>query len=161
MKFSSQEEYGIRCLMQVGLGGMDGSITIPEISRREGLTEPYVAKLLMLLRKGGYINSTRGQAGGYSLARNADEIIVGDVLAELGGRLYSDTFCDKHVGQHETCHHAGGCSIKSLWSRVQDAVDSVVDHITLADILREESSSELIQLQPMPARARPNELIGN
>lgn len=154
MKFSSQEEYGLRCLLEVARCGPDGSVTIPEISRREGLTEPYVAKLLMVLRKGGLINSTRGHAGGYALARPASEIRVGDVLQILGGRLYEDDFCERHVGVQETCSHAQGCSIKSLWNRVQDAVDAVVDNITLADIVREESSGELIQVQTTPARYR-------
>ncbi len=153
MKFSSQEEYGLRCLLEVARSGPEGSITIPEISRREGLTEPYVAKLLMVLRKGGLINSTRGHAGGYTLARPATDIRVGDVLQILGGRLYEDDFCERHVGVQQTCSHAQGCSIKSLWNRVQEAVDAVVDHITLADIVREESG-ELIQVQTTPARYR-------
>jgi Rrf2 family protein len=147
MKFSSQEEYGIRCLLEVVRGGLDGSVTIPEISRREGLTEPYVAKLLMILRKGGLINSTRGHSGGYTLARPAEDIRVGEVLALLGGRLYEDDFCDRHVGVQETCSHAKGCSIKSLWGRVQEAVDAVVNNITLADIVREQAEGDLIQIQ--------------
>jgi Rrf2 family protein len=153
MKFSSQEEYGLRCLLEVARSGPEGSVTIPEISRKEGLTEPYVAKLLMVLRKGGLINSTRGHAGGYTLARPAGEMRVGDVLQILGGRLYEDDFCERHVGVQQTCSHADGCSIKSLWGRVQEAVDAVVDNITLADIVREESG-ELIQIQPTPARYR-------
>jgi len=147
MKFSSQEEYGIRCLLEVARGGADGSVTIPEISRKEGLTEPYVAKLLMVLRKGGLINSTRGHSGGYTLARPANEIRVGQVLEILGGKLYEDDFCERHVGVQQTCSHADGCSIKSLWNKVQAAVDAVVDSITLADIVREENGGELIQVQ--------------
>jgi len=147
MKFSSQEEYGLRCLMEVGRCGPDASVTIPEISRKEGLTEPYVAKLLMVLRRGGFINSTRGHSGGYALGRPATAIVIGEVLAVLGGRLYEDDFCDRHVGQLQTCTHASGCSIKSLWNRVQVAVDDVVNNITLADILRDEGHQDLIQVR--------------
>lgn len=155
MKFTSQEEYGLRCLLEVARVGPDGSVTIPEISRKEGLTEPYVAKLLMILRKGGLINSTRGHSGGYTLARPAALIPVGEALEVLGGRLYEDDFCEKHVGVQQICSHADGCSIKSLWGRVQAAVDSVVDTISLADIVREESG-ELIQIQSTPPeRIRP------
>ena len=60
------------------------SMTIPEISRLEGLSATHVAKLLMILRKGGFIKSTRGQAGGYTLSRPAEQIYVSDVLLELG-----------------------------------------------------------------------------
>jgi len=153
MKFSAQEEYGLRCLLEIARVGADGSITIPEISRREGLTEPYVAKLLMLLRKEGFIRSTRGQSGGYALASPAGSIVVGHVLSALGGKLYEKDFCDKHTGQQQTCTHAEGCSIRSLWSRVQDAVDSVVQHVTLEQILKEEAIAGYVQLQESPRRS--------
>lgn len=141
--------------MQVGRCGTEGSITIPEISRREGLTEPYVAKLLMILRKAGLIASTRGHSGGYALAMPADEITIGRALAVLGGRLYEDDFCDRHGGQNQSCAHLGGCSIKGLWSEVQKAVDSVLDSMTLAQILKSESA-ELIQVQSSRPRRKEN-----
>lgn len=133
MKFSAQEEYGLRCLMQ--LARSETSLTIPEISRVEGLSTTHVAKLLMILRKGEFINSTRGQAGGYQLARPASEIIVGDVLAALGGKLYDGDFCGRHSGKLSICTHAVDCSVRSLWQVVQASVDNVVNKITLADLL--------------------------
>jgi Rrf2 family iron-sulfur cluster assembly transcriptional regulator len=157
MKFSSLEEYGLRCLVVIGKAGTAGSATIAEISRKEGITEPYVAKLLMILRKGGFINSTRGQSGGYALARKPEEIVIGDVMAALGGKLYAADFCERHSGQQATCSHVAGCSIKSLWNRVQDAVDSVVDHITLSDLLCDEAANSLIQVQTTPAPRQPKE----
>ncbi len=134
MKFSAQEEYGLRCLMQIARQA-EGSVTIPEIGRAEGLSATHVAKLLMLLRKGGFITSTRGQSGGYTLSRPAEQIYVSDVLAELGGRLYDDHFCGKHSGQLNECLHNMDCEVRSLWNRIQSAVDRVLDHVTLADIM--------------------------
>jgi len=147
MKFSTQEEYGLRCLIAVGKVGPEGSATIPEISRKEGLSEAHVAKLLMIMRKDGFINSTRGHAGGYALARPASQIVLGEVLASLGGKLVEEDFCERHSGQNDICTHSQGCTIKSLWSKVQVAVDSVINNITLEDILRESTGGELVQLQ--------------
>src|SRR5205085_5949278 len=101
MKFSTQEEYGLRCLIQIAKQGQDGSMTIQEIGKKEGLTTPHVAKLLMILRKSGLIISTRGQSGGYRIAKDPREIVVGDILAALGGKLYDDGFCGRHVGTHD------------------------------------------------------------
>ncbi len=137
MKFSAQEEFGLRCLLQIARLGPEGSMTIPDISRVEGMTPAHVAKLMMILRKSGFITSTRGHMGGYSLARRADQIQVGDVLAALGGKLYDDEFCGKHSGTQDICTHAVDCSVRSLWQVVQSAVDNVLDRITLADLLRE------------------------
>ena len=60
MKLSSQEEYGLRCLLRVGREGIEGSVTIPQLSRAEGITEPNVAKMMRVLRQGGFVQSTRG-----------------------------------------------------------------------------------------------------
>jgi Rrf2 family protein len=151
MKFSAQEEYGLRCLVAVG---RKGGVTIPEISRNEGLTEAHVAKLLMLLRQGQFVTSTRGQTGGYALARPAELINVNEVLAHLGGRLYDEEFCGKHSGKGDVCAHSFACTIRSLWSRVQDAVDAVLDEISLADIIRDEPEVPITRLGVVPSGIR-------
>lgn len=110
-------------------------MTIPQISDVEGLSQTHVAKLLMILRKEGFVRATRGQVGGYTLAQPAEDIAVGSVLAALGGKLYDDEFCDRHAGQHNICTHAVDCSVRSLWQFIQTAVDQVVDRITIADLL--------------------------
>ena len=69
MKLTAHEEYGFRCLVQIG---KRGPLTIPEISEAEGISASYTAKLLRMLRRGGFITSARGKVGGYSLARPAE-----------------------------------------------------------------------------------------
>ena len=135
MKFSSQEEYGLRCLIQIARTAKPGGLTIPEISRAEGLSQTHVAKLLMILRKDGFIVAARGQAGGYTLARTANQISVGQVLESLGGKLYDGEFCERHRGQGEICRHAVDCSVRSVWQIIQQAVDDVVNGISLADLI--------------------------
>jgi Rrf2 family protein len=138
MKLSSQEEYGLRCLLRVGREDGGASLTIPELSRAEGISEAHVAKMMGILRRGGFVKSTRGQAGGYALSRPADQILLGHVLATLGGRLYEPAFCDGHSGLAQACTHMPDCSIRSVWRMVQHAVDQVLEKITLKDLLRSE-----------------------
>ena len=143
MKFTAQEEYGLRCLLQIGHQG--GSLTIPEISTRESLSIPYVAKLVRLLRQGGFVTSTRGQSGGYALARPPEQIVVGEVLAVLGGRLFDLEYCGRFPGSVHTCTHTVDCSIRSLWRAVQLGVDQVLSRTTLRDLLgnEEETTSSM------------------
>ncbi|MCH8268306.1 MAG: Rrf2 family transcriptional regulator, partial [Acidobacteria bacterium] len=101
MKFSAQEEYGLRCLLQIGRQAEKGSLTIPAISSAEGLSAPYVAKLMRVLRQGGFVQSTRGQVGGYVLSRPPEQIVIGEVLALLGGRFYEPEFCERYPGDEE------------------------------------------------------------
>ena len=143
MKLSSLEEYGLRCLLQLARTSLNESLTIEEISHAEGITSPNVAKIMRIMRRGGFVESVRGQNGGYSLALTAHEIIIGDVLEVLGGRLYDPKFCQHFVGSEDSClHESSHCSIRSLWNRVQSAVDDVLRQTTLADLAQGPSQKE-------------------
>jgi Rrf2 family protein len=150
MKLSAQEEYGLRCLLQVARHDPEGSLTIPEIARLEGLSIAHVAKLMRLLRRGGFVKSVRGQAGGYKLARQPDQINVGEVLAWLGGRLFDPSFCSIHAGMAKLCTHSVDCSIRSLWRSVQFVVDQMLGKVTLTDLLGDERrmSSRILHRTP-------------
>ncbi len=152
LKFSAQEEYGLRCLLQIARLQGEESMTIPEISKLEGLTQTHVAKLMMILRKGGFIKSTRGQTGGYTLSRQAHDIVLGDVLTVLGGKLYDAEFCNKHSGHQSICTHDIDCSVRSIWQVVQLAVDDVVYKITLADLMKPKAPISNVQLFSEPKR---------
>ncbi len=139
MKLSAHEEYGLRCLLRIGLARKDESLTIPEISQAEALSPSYTAKLLRMLRRGGFIKSARGKDGGYTLARPAEQIVIGDVIGVLGGRLFeSKNFCHEHTGQMKVCTRSVDCSVRSLWQTVQSVVDDVLSRTTLQDMLRTE-----------------------
>ncbi len=142
MHFSSQEEYGLRCLLRLASEGSGRSMTIPEISQKEGMSVPYVAKIMRVLRAGGLVTSERGQAGGYRLAQPPENIAVGQVLAVLGGRLFEVEFCDRHAGNEDTCTHSVDCSIRSLWRAVQTVVDQVLTRTTLSDLLCSEKEMD-------------------
>ena len=137
MKLSSQEEYGLRCLLRIA-AEPESALTIPEISSAEGLSEAYVGKLMRLLRQGGIVRSHRGKTGGYSLARPADQMTVGEVLALLGGAMVAPDFCDQFPGSREVCSRTIDCAMRSLWNAVQLAVDGVLGSITIHDLRRSE-----------------------
>ena len=138
MKLTAQEEYGLRCLLQIGRRAPNGGLTIPQVGAAEGISVHHAGKILQILRHGGFLKAARGQAGGYTLARSPGEIVIGDVLSVLGGRLYEDKFCDGHSGSADDCTHSIDCSIRSLWRTVQTAVDEVLGKTTLKDLLRKE-----------------------
>lgn len=152
MKFSAQEEYGLRCLMTIASRDLGSGLTIPEIAKIESMTQPHVAKMLAILRKAEFIRSTRGQYGGYMLAKRPEEILIGDVLAELGGKMFDYGFCERHSGTGDSCTHVSDCSIRGLWTKIQNAIDGVVYRITLQDLLDGKLTDETIALQPIARR---------
>jgi len=110
-------------------------MTIPSIAKAEGMTQSHVAKLLAILRRGGFVSSTRGQLGGYTLSRPAVDINVRELLATLGGRLFDAGYCDRYAGVLDECVHTGSCQIGGLWSEIQAAVDQAIAEKTLQDIV--------------------------
>jgi Rrf2 family protein len=142
MKLSSQEEYGLRCLLQLARAGDAASLTISEMSEREGISSPNVAKIMRILRRSGLVRSTRGKAGGYTLARPARDVRALDVLAALGGRLFDPGFCDRHSGVEAHCLNTRDCSIRPVLRGLQDAVDQVLGELTLATLLATEREVE-------------------
>lgn len=135
MKLSPLEENGLRCLLQIARANPGCSMTISEISQSVGISTPNIAKLMRLLRKAGFIESERGQTGGYKLKRAPEDIVINDVLTVLGGRFFKNDFCMKHAGNNLVCIQDSHCTIRSLWSAVQHVVDDVLNKITLADLL--------------------------
>lgn len=152
MKLSANEEYGVRCLVRLAYAGFDGrSLTIPEISESEGVSPAYGAKILRVLRKGGFVKAARGKDGGYTLARPADQILIAEVVDLLGGRLFESSFCDSHSGQVAICTRSVDCSVRSLWRAVQVAVDQVLSKTTLRDLLQnEEQMNTWVRTIPGP-----------
>jgi Rrf2 family protein len=139
MKFTAQEEYGLRCLLRVAGAKNGESAAISEIAQAEGLSVPYVGKLMSVLRQSQLVSSVRGQAGGYVLSRAPETISVAEVLAALGGRLFEPGFCDDFTGLEQICTRSTDCAIRSLWRSVQQAVDGVLTGITLRHLLGKES----------------------
>jgi Rrf2 family protein len=150
VKLSTQEEYGLRCLMQLAQQGQDVSLTIAQLAQREGISAPNIAKIMRLLRRAGFVRATRGQAGGYTLARPSVEIVVGEVLAALGPRLFDSQFCERYAGSEDLYTHAGDCSIRPVLRQLQDAVDAVMGRLTIAALLQ---GGETPAAAPVSARA--------
>ena len=121
--------------MQIARRGDGASMTIAQLGQREGMSVPNVAKIMRLLRRGGLVRSTRGQTGGYTLARPPREILVGEVLSALGPRLFDSQFCERHAGLEDLCLHVGDCSIQPVLRQLQDAVDNVMGRLTLHSLL--------------------------
>jgi Rrf2 family protein len=141
MKITAQDEYGLRILVRIAKNNGNVGLSIPQLSELEGLSQPNISKLTRILRIEGLINSTKGHVGGYVLARPAKTITVNDILKALSGRLFDEKFCVNHSGVMKICSNSTDCSIRSLWTIVQSAIDKLLDKITLADLSTDEKEA--------------------
>jgi len=149
MKITAQEEYGLRCLLQLAQAPGGASLSIADIAAAEGLSQPYVAKLLAVLRQAGLIDSERGRSGGYRLAKLPQDVRLGSVLLALGEPLFEEPgYCQRHAGTETNgaCVHLGGCSLRTLWGTLETWMHRTLDQISLADLMRgEEELGDLLR----------------
>lgn len=153
MQLLAQEEYGLRCLVQVARQRGSDPLTIPEIAAREGISPEYAAKLMRALRQSGFVSSTRGAGGGYHLSRPARAITAWQVVQALGGSLFSAEFCEAHPGQLGDCVHSTGCSLRGLWSSVESAIREILEGTTVADLAG--IDRELLAISDPPGEPKP------
>ena len=140
MQLLAQEEYGLRCLLELARHGASPR-TIHEIAAAEGLSPDYAAKLLRELRRGGLVASTRGAAGGYRLARRPPTPSrPGTPSSVLGGALFPEGFCECHPGRAERCVRSKDCALRAIWRAADDAVRAVLSRVTLADLVTSEAA---------------------
>ena len=135
MKISAQEEYGIRCLLHIGRRTATGGSSISTISRAEQISPSNTAKLVRILRMNGFVTSSRGKDGGYTLAKNPEEIKLSDVFEVLGGKLFAGGFCDHYSGTGSVCTHFDHCTVRSFWCAIQSVLDHVLSQTTLEHLM--------------------------
>jgi Rrf2 family iron-sulfur cluster assembly transcriptional regulator len=134
MRITAVEEYGLRCLLALARQGQGKQLSIPDIAEMEGLSVPYVSKLLAILRKAGLLTAERGRSGGFSISRPLDQISVYEVLVVLGGPLIDPAHCQKHTGQLDQCIHLENCSVHDVLGGLAGYVKEFLSQTTLQDL---------------------------
>lgn len=134
MKISAQEEYGLRCLVQLAGLTNGESLTLPQMAEREGISTANAGKLMWLLNKAGFVQSTRGTKGGYLLARPASEIRLSEIIKVLDEDVI-DNHCGSYTGVLDICVHKGDCGIRPVIVGLHEIVENALSQITLAQMV--------------------------
>ncbi len=140
MKITAHDEYGLRILLRIARDDNGTGLSIPAISQMEGMSFHNTAKFCGILRKAGFIVSTQGHAGGYKLARPANEMNLRVLFTSLGGLLFDESHCDDKKGTTASCNNSVNCSIRSFWKILQYSMDSILDNLSLEDLIEDEKN---------------------
>lgn len=129
MIISSKGRYGVRAMFVLAQRYAQGPQSIKQIAAQEALSETYLEQLFAKLRASGLVVSARGAGGGYRLARSPATISVGEILIALEGPLSpADCVLD-------SCENSHDCATHAIWCRIYEGINSVVNSITLQDML--------------------------
>lgn len=132
LKISTKGRYGIRLMHYLASQYPNRKVSLKEVAAEQNISEKYLEQIINPLAKSGLVQSFRGSQGGYCLAKPPEEITIGSILRILEGSLSPVDCADGYP-----CPRADICSSISLWKKLKEAIDAVVDHYTLKDLLLE------------------------
>jgi Rrf2 family cysteine metabolism transcriptional repressor len=136
MKLSTKGKYGVRAVYEIARHSGKGPITIKEIAERQGISFSYLEQILHRLGKAGLIDSVRGPAGGYLLARNPSELTIGDIVRTLEGPIALSHCLEP--GEAGECNQADDCVARMVWAKVGAKIEEALDSITFDDLLHQQ-----------------------
>jgi len=139
MNISTKSEYGLRALIYLARHSEIHPVSTREISAAWKVPVKYLEQILKTLKEAGIVDSRVGLGGGYRLTRPASLITAGEVIRILDGRIAP--FSCVSETEYVPCEFEIDCGLKTLWARTRQAILSVVDHTTIADLARPASES--------------------
>jgi len=137
MKISKRGEYALRALIDLGIASELGwpMLQVSELATKEKLPIKFLEQIFTQLKTAGYVKSRRGKFGGYSLARPMNRIKFGEVIRLIDGPLAPIRCVSQTSYERCSCPDEAHCGLRILMFDVRNAISTILDRYTLADIV--------------------------
>ncbi|SKB76555.1 transcriptional regulator, BadM/Rrf2 family [Lachnospiraceae bacterium] len=132
MKISTRGRYAVRVMLDLALHNTGEYIKVKDIAKRQDISEKYLEQIISILNKAGFLHSVRGAQGGYQIADAPEKYTIGMVLRLTEGSLSPVACLDTDPNQCERCDT---CETLQIWKDLSDAINNVVDHVTIQDLV--------------------------
>ncbi|MGP1629838.1 MAG: Fe-S cluster assembly transcriptional regulator IscR [Giesbergeria sp.] len=149
MRLTTKGRFAVTAMIDLALRQGNGPVTLAAISQRQRISLSYLEQLFGKLRRHELVESTRGPGGGYTLARNASEITVADIIVSVDEPMDA-TQC----GGKENClGEAGRCMTHDLWATLNQRMVDFLASVSLQKLVDEQLAKGL-QIEDKPAVRR-------
>ena len=132
MKISTKGRYALRLMLDLAINSTGEYIPIKRIAERQEISEKYLEQIITQISRAGFVRSVRGSQGGYQLASPPENYTVGMIVRLLEGELSPVILSDEAGVYEQADRHVTA----DVWQEIKDAIDQVVDNITLAELVR-------------------------
>jgi Rrf2 family protein len=130
VRTTAKADYAVRAAIELAAAPPDVAITAEQIARATGIPHNFLENILGELRRAGLVHSRRGQAGGYLLAKRADEISIADVIRAVEGPLANV----RGLSPEELDYEGSAAKLRDVWVALRASVRSVLEQVSLADV---------------------------
>jgi len=134
-KISTKSQYGLRAMVYLARF-QDKICPLRVISKKEGISFDYLEKIILKLEKTGLIKAKKGSQGGYFLGREPSKIKIGEIIRTLEGNAGLVKCITLGKGGKYHCPKERECLTKNFWKKIQDSLNSALNSITLADLIK-------------------------
>lgn len=133
MKLSTRSRYGLRAIIELAEHGELTKVSLNNIAKQQEISLRYLEQLFSELKKEGYVSSTRGAHGGYSLAKKPSEISAGEIIRTLEGTMLPVHCVDEK--SPNKCKRSEDCKTREVWELIHNRINETIDSIKLSDLL--------------------------
>jgi Rrf2 family protein len=134
MKLSVRGEYALRALLVLGLNYGESVVRIQAISEHQNIPKRFLEQILNDLKSAGLVQSRRGAAGGYRLAKRPEEITLAAVVRHIEGALAPVSCVSERFYEKCSCPDESRCAIRSAMKEIREAVVRVAERVTIAEL---------------------------
>ena len=146
MRLSKRGEYGLRAMIRLANNASPETpfpvMQIRELSEQENIPIKYLEQILLALKNAGLLQSKMGFGGGYHLARPAEEIDLGQIVRVLDGPLAPIRCVSQMAYEPCGCPDEATCGLRMVMGDVRNAIASILENTSLADVSRRVSSAK-------------------
>ena len=141
MRTTAKADYAVRAAIELAASG-DGPVTAERLADAQQIPLNFLENILLDLRRAGIVESRRGAAGGYLLARPAGEIAIADVIRAVEGPLANVRGISPDALEYE----GSAAKLRDVWVALRASVRSVLEQVTLADVARGDLPAHVAEL---------------
>jgi len=137
MRISQKCQYALRAIFELAKRNGQGPVKIGEVARVQAIPTRFLEVILRQLKQAGFVDSQRGNEGGYLLTRSPEELSVGDVIRYVQGSI-GPVMCVLGEHNNNKCPLYGDCVFLPMWKEVQHAILEVYDKTTFQSLVDRE-----------------------
>ena len=148
MRLSLRGEYALRAMLVLGLHYDQTVVRIQAISDQQNIPKRFLEQILNDLKSGGFVQSKRGVAGGYRLARRPELITVASIVRHIEGALAPVSCVSEKFYEKCSCPDESRCAVRSVMKEVREAIVGIVERVTVAELCQR---ARKLQEEPLSA----------
>ena len=139
MRITYKGDYALKTILDLALHYGNSPVSIPELAKRADISIKFLEQILSDLKRGGFVESRRGNVGGYLLARAPSSIKLGEIIRFIDGPIEPVACVNQN---YNGCSDISKCIFRDIWEKVSSATAEIVDNITFEDLVNKLKTAE-------------------